>query len=88
MHCFDCVFIGYGLRNFPSLDQALREIERVTRPGGWLVSLDFFLPANWLLRSLYLAYLYAQGTFWGLGSARSGRVCTLTFRIPPNFHLG
>src|SRR5688500_820841 len=63
---FDCVFIGYGLRNFPNLDNALREIERVTRPRGWLVSLDFFLPANSVLRFFYLAYLYAQGTFWGL----------------------
>ena len=63
---FDCVFIGYGLRNFPNLNVAVQEIERVTRPGGLLVSLDFFLPANPLLRSLYLGYLYAQGTFWGL----------------------
>ena len=63
---FDCVFVGYGLRNFPDLKQALQEIRRVTRPGGMLVSLDFFLPANPLLRRLYLAYLYAQGTFWGL----------------------
>ncbi|HLH20109.1 MAG TPA: ubiquinone/menaquinone biosynthesis methyltransferase [Bryobacteraceae bacterium] len=63
---FDCVFIGYGLRNFPSLERALEEIERVTRPGGLLVSLDFFLPANPLLRALYLGYLYAQGVFWGL----------------------
>ena len=62
---FDCVFIGYGLRNFPDLAVALREIERVTKPGGNLVTLDFFLPANPLMRSLYLAYLYAQGTFWG-----------------------
>ena len=51
---------------FPSLDVAVREIERVTRPGGSLVSLDFFLPANIVLRPLYLAYLYAQGAFWGL----------------------
>lgn len=63
---FDCVFVGYGLRNFPDLARAVTEIERVTRPGGLLVSLDFFLPANALFRRLYLAYLYAQGTFWGL----------------------
>ena len=62
---FDCVFIGYGLRNFPNLEQAVREIRRVTRPGGMFVSLDFFLPSNALLRSLYLGYLYLQGFFWG-----------------------
>ena len=65
-HSFDCVFVGYGLRNFPNLNVAVSEIERVTRPGGSLVSLDFYLPSNALLRPLYLAYLYAQGTFWGL----------------------
>jgi len=63
---FDCVFIGYGLRNFPNLKVALREIERVTRPGGLLLTLDIFLPANPVLRQVYLGYLYAQGAFWGL----------------------
>jgi demethylmenaquinone methyltransferase/2-methoxy-6-polyprenyl-1,4-benzoquinol methylase len=63
---FDCVFVGYGLRNFPDLARAVAEIERVTRPGGALVSLEFFLPSNWCIRQLYLAYLYAQGVFWGI----------------------
>jgi demethylmenaquinone methyltransferase / 2-methoxy-6-polyprenyl-1,4-benzoquinol methylase len=62
---FDCVFIGYGLRNFPNLSAAVREIGRVTRPGGLMVSLDFFLPKNQALRRLFLGYLYAQGAFWG-----------------------
>jgi len=62
---FDCVFVGYGLRNFSNLESALREIHRVTRPSGRLVSLDFFLPANRFYRKLYLGYLYAQGAFWG-----------------------
>jgi demethylmenaquinone methyltransferase/2-methoxy-6-polyprenyl-1,4-benzoquinol methylase len=63
---FDAVFIGYGLRNFPDLKQAVREIERVTRPGGLLVSLDFFLPSNPILRRIFIAYLYAQGAVFGL----------------------
>jgi demethylmenaquinone methyltransferase / 2-methoxy-6-polyprenyl-1,4-benzoquinol methylase len=63
---FHCVFVGYGLRNFPDLKAALEEIGRVTRPGGLMVSLDFFLPSNRLLRKLYLAYLYLQGGLWGL----------------------
>ena len=63
---FDGVFIGYGLRNFRNLPAVVREIERVTRPGGLLVSLDFFLPANRWLQRLYLGWLYAQGAFFGL----------------------
>ena len=62
---FDCVFIGYGLRNFPRLEKAVAEIERVTRPGGLLVSLDFFLPRNPVLRRVYLGYLFMNGVFWG-----------------------
>ena len=62
---FDGVFIGYGLRNFRNLEAVAREIERVTRPGGLLASLDFFLPANRWLRRLYLGWLYAQGAFFG-----------------------
>jgi len=63
---FDAVFVGYGLRNFPKLEDSLREILRVTKPGGFLVSLDFSLPAHPLLRQIYLAVLYVQGAFWGL----------------------
>jgi ubiquinone/menaquinone biosynthesis C-methylase UbiE len=63
---FDAVFVGYGLRNFPELDESLREIGRVLRPGGTLASLDFFLPANPVLRRVYLAGLLITGAFWGL----------------------
>ena len=73
---FDCVLVGYGLRNFPNLEAAIREIERVTRPGGMLLSLDFFLPVNPILRRVYLAYLYANGAFWGAVLHRRPRTYT------------
>jgi ubiquinone/menaquinone biosynthesis methyltransferase len=73
---FDCVFIGYGLRNFPDLKAAVQEIKRVTRPGGSIVSVDFFLPSNAVLREIYLAYLYTQGAIWGLLLHGRARVYT------------
>jgi demethylmenaquinone methyltransferase/2-methoxy-6-polyprenyl-1,4-benzoquinol methylase len=73
---FDAVFIGYGLRNFPRLVAALEEVLRVLKPGGVLVSLDFFLPHDVLLRNLYLGYLYAQGACWGIILHRRARVYT------------
>ena len=63
---FNCVFVGYGLRNFPNLKMALAEIARVTCPRGLMVSLDFFLPPNRAFRELYLRYLYLQGAVWGI----------------------
>jgi demethylmenaquinone methyltransferase/2-methoxy-6-polyprenyl-1,4-benzoquinol methylase len=75
-NAFDAVFIGYGLRNFPRLETALEEVLRVLKPGGVLVSLDFFLPNGVLLRNLYLGYLYAQGACWGIILHGRARVYT------------
>jgi demethylmenaquinone methyltransferase/2-methoxy-6-polyprenyl-1,4-benzoquinol methylase len=54
---FDAVTIGYGLRNVADLEQCLREMLRVLRPGGRIVVLDFGKPANALVRALYFGYL-------------------------------
>jgi demethylmenaquinone methyltransferase / 2-methoxy-6-polyprenyl-1,4-benzoquinol methylase len=63
---FDAVLIGYGVRNFPDLARALREIHRVLKPGGLIGTLDFFLPENVVWRKLFLGYMHVQGGFWGL----------------------
>ena len=38
-HSFDIVTVGYGLRNLADLEAGLREVCRVLRPGGKLLSL-------------------------------------------------
>jgi demethylmenaquinone methyltransferase/2-methoxy-6-polyprenyl-1,4-benzoquinol methylase len=61
----DLVSIGYGIRNTHEPDRALREIARVLRPGGILLNLDFYRPANPLWRGLYLGYLSVTGNAAG-----------------------
>ena len=54
---FDAVSVGYGLRNLADIEQGLREVLRVLRPGGKFVSLDFGKPESAIFRTLYFGYL-------------------------------
>jgi ubiquinone/menaquinone biosynthesis methyltransferase len=63
---FTVVTVGYGLRNVPDLDEALREIHRVLVPRGRLLSLDFNRPSNAIVRGAYLTYLTIVGSLLGL----------------------
>lgn len=54
---FDIVTVGYGLRNLANWEAGLAEMQRVARPGGRLVVLDFGKPENALWRGLYFSYL-------------------------------
>jgi ubiquinone/menaquinone biosynthesis methyltransferase len=63
---FTVVTTGYGLRNVPDLDLALREIYRVLAPGGRLLSLDFNRPSSPIVRGVYHAYLSVVGSLLGL----------------------
>src|SRR6202161_3274274 len=54
---FDAVTISFGLRNVADRDAALREMARVTRPGGRLVVCEFSTPTNRLFATTYKEYL-------------------------------
>ena len=62
---FDVVSTGYGLRNVPDLPIALREMHRVLKAGGLVISLDFNRPENGIVRAIYLAYLTLVGSVLG-----------------------
>jgi demethylmenaquinone methyltransferase/2-methoxy-6-polyprenyl-1,4-benzoquinol methylase len=54
---FDCVTIGFGLRNMADWPAALRETARVLSKGGHLLILDFSVPTG-SLRPAYRFYLH------------------------------
>lgn len=58
-HAFDAVTISFGLRNVEDTAGALRELRRVTRPGGRLVVCEFSTPTWRPFRAVYGDYLMA-----------------------------
>ena len=54
---FDAVTISFGLRNIVDPIAGLREMRRVTRPGGRLVVCEFSHPTNGPFRTVYMEYL-------------------------------
>jgi demethylmenaquinone methyltransferase/2-methoxy-6-polyprenyl-1,4-benzoquinol methylase len=54
---FDVATVSFGLRNVHDPDQGLRELARVTRPGGRLVVCEFSHPTWSPVRTLYVEYL-------------------------------
>lgn len=55
---FDCVTIGFGLRNVTDKPAALADMRRVLKPGGQLLVLEFSHPVVPLLKPLYDLYSF------------------------------
>ncbi len=53
---FDAVTCAFGCRNFSNLDEGLREMCRVLKPGGQVTILEFSYPSNRLIRACYDIY--------------------------------
>lgn len=55
---FDYATIGLALRNVPDLEQVLREMHRVVKPGGRVISLELSKPTKQPFKGVY--YFYFQ----------------------------
>jgi demethylmenaquinone methyltransferase/2-methoxy-6-polyprenyl-1,4-benzoquinol methylase len=55
---FDCVCIGFGLRNVTDKDAALRSMYRVLKPGGRLIVLEFSHPTDKITEKVYAFYSF------------------------------
>lgn len=55
-HTFDTVTVAFGVRNFEHLELGLKEMQRVLKPGGKVVILEFSMPEHFPMRQLYKFY--------------------------------
>ena len=53
---FDAVIVAFGVRNFENLEKGLSEMNRVLRPGGRAIILEFSKPTVFPFKQLYNFY--------------------------------
>lgn len=53
---FDAVTAAFGVRNFEDIEKGLREMYRVTKPGGHLMILELSTPESFPMKQLYQLY--------------------------------
>jgi len=84
---FDCISIGFGLRNVTRKQRALEEMFRVSRPGGRALVLEFSHPASLPLRKAYDLYSFSVLPVLGrlvAGDADSYRYLAESIRMHPH----
>ncbi len=84
---FDCVTIGFGLRNVTHKQLALDEMFRVLRPGGRALILEFSHPTLQPLRRAYDLYSFSMLPLLGrvvTGDAHSYRYLAESIRMHPD----
>lgn len=70
---FDVVTSGFMLRNVADLARALREMARVVRPGGRVVTLELSHPRQPLLRAPFRLYMERAIPLMGAWAAKRSR---------------
>jgi demethylmenaquinone methyltransferase / 2-methoxy-6-polyprenyl-1,4-benzoquinol methylase len=84
---FDCITIGFGLRNVSDKAAALSSMRRVLKPGGQLLVLEFSQPRAPGLKTLYDAYSLRVLPWLGrvvAGDAASYRYLAESIRMHPD----
>jgi demethylmenaquinone methyltransferase / 2-methoxy-6-polyprenyl-1,4-benzoquinol methylase len=84
---FDCITIGFGLRNVTDKAAALASMYRILKPGGQLLVLEFSTPVAPGLKPLYDAYSFNVLPMLGrlvAEDAASYRYLAESIRMHPN----
>lgn len=62
---FDAITVAFGVRNFENLNAGLMEMNRVLKPGGKLIVLEFSHPRSFPFKQIYWTYFNHILPFFG-----------------------
>lgn len=87
-NCADLVTIEFGLRNLKDYNSGIQEFQRILKPGGQLLILEFTLPRSRLWKAIYSFYLgkilpWLGG--WITGNREAYRYLNDTIRMFPHY---
>lgn len=90
-NAFDCVTVGWGLRNVPDILTVLKEMRRVIKPGGKAVSLDMAKPTAPVFKQAYWLYFEQivprMGKVWGRDKGAYAYLHDSARVFPPQWEL-
>jgi demethylmenaquinone methyltransferase / 2-methoxy-6-polyprenyl-1,4-benzoquinol methylase len=78
---FDATVVAFGIRNVADIDRGIREMARVTKPGGRVVILEFTQPKSLLVALGYGVYQKMMPVLGGLVAGKSGAYAYLPASI-------
>ncbi len=85
---FDAVTVAFGVRNFENLEKGLAEMQRVLKPGGRVVILEFSKPHIFPFKQLYNSYFKYVLPLIGRLTSRDMRAYTYLFESVQVFPEG
>lgn len=85
---FDAITVAYGVRNFENLERGLSEINRVLKPNGKLVVLEFSKPNVFPLKQLFNFYFKNILPFIGKLTSKDNRAYSYLYESVQAFPDG
>lgn len=85
---FDAITVAFGVRNFENLEKGMKEMNRVLRPNGKLVVLEFSRPTMFPFKQLYNFYFANILPFIGKITSKDNRAYTYLYESVQAFPDG